>query len=367
MKHTVSYPTSKPRSRLPSHLPQAQDQAPDMIPICRHLPTLVPFHHRRGSCTHRGIDNFMPMVIVDMDLSDEKILSTVMAYLKDRGDGIPPGKELWLRDMGSCEDGFVPLRWLVDHAKQSVIFDSSQEANGDRGGYHTYHTDDQLDAEYRYWSFMKTHPAHASLPPVAHQYAMAALDWDSTNGLIHPHSSLPTFTQEECQVFTALLQSIHERGETPLRTRMVSKILLRVVRWNQSHSRPDKPLPVDAGCYGPRWTDDSMLAHSGSPSVLTTGVHACLAAVIALSPSKIARITGVGALLFSLSSNVVSNAAIVTQFKMDSNGSLTSRARRAMSMFSPVANPWPPWRMAGVPSGRSSTLDTVPTTGENST
>ncbi|KAF8886921.1 hypothetical protein BD779DRAFT_1672971 [Infundibulicybe gibba] len=305
-----------------------------------------------------------------MDLSDEKILSTVMAYLKDRGDGIPPGKELWLRDMGSCEDRFVPLRWLVDHAKQSVIFDSSQEANGDRGGYHTYHTDDQLDAEYRYWSFMKTHPAHASLPPVAHQYAMAALDWDSTNGLIHPHSSLPTFTQEECQVFTALLQSIHERGETPLRTRMVSKILLRFVGTNLTPVLTSRylwmldatPIRADNRC--------TRLFSSERDEPCTcpfTNFGIIWKAVIALSPSKIARITGVGALLFSLSSNVVSNAAIVTQFKMDSNGSLTSRARRAMSMFSPVANPWPPWRMAGVPSGRSSTLDTVPTTGENST
>ncbi|KAF8886965.1 hypothetical protein BD779DRAFT_544028 [Infundibulicybe gibba] len=217
-----------------------------------------------------------------------------------------------------------------------MTFDSSHEANGEshrlqHGG------DDRLDVKYRYWSFMEAHPAHTSLPPGAHQDAMDALNWASTNGLIrsHPSRSTPApFTREECQSLTALLQSIHKQGETPLRTHTVSKILLEVVCWRQSHFRPDKPLPVDAGRDGLR-REDPMPVRSSSTFVLATGVHACLVAAIALCPSKtFAKVVGIGALLFSLSSSVVSNAVTVAQSKADSNGSIVLHARRAIPMFS---------------------------------
>jgi hypothetical protein len=37
-----------------------------------------------------------------------------------------------------------------------------------------------LDLEYRYWAFMESHPAHASLPPSARSDALDALTWSYT-------------------------------------------------------------------------------------------------------------------------------------------------------------------------------------------
>ncbi|KAF8886907.1 hypothetical protein BD779DRAFT_1528663 [Infundibulicybe gibba] len=54
-------------------------------------------------------------VVTDVDLGDETLLDA----------------EFWLQNTGSHEGGFVPLRCFVDHSKQSVVFDSSHEANGD--------------------------------------------------------------------------------------------------------------------------------------------------------------------------------------------------------------------------------------------
>ncbi|KAF8886924.1 hypothetical protein BD779DRAFT_541084 [Infundibulicybe gibba] len=320
-----------------------------------------PPHEDRPFNAHGWVEYLLPdeslyyvhqgyQVVADMDLSDEKLLDAMMAYLEDKCDVIPPGRELWLRDPGPREGGFAPLGWLVDHSKQSVAPHLPREANGDREGHDAQHEckDDRLDAKYRYWSFMEAHPAHTSLPPDAHQDAIDALHWATTNGLIHSHpgrSAPAPFTQEECQSLTTLLQSIRKRGETPLRTHTVSKILLRVVCWRQSHSRPDKPLPVDAGRDGLRRRDPMPVQSSGF--ILSTGVYVCLAAAIALYPSKIVRVAGIGALLFSLSP-VVSNMGTIAQFKGDS-GSITFHARRAMSMFSPkdrtVTDSRPSWRI----------------------
>ncbi|KAF8886919.1 hypothetical protein BD779DRAFT_1470917 [Infundibulicybe gibba] len=192
--------------------------------------------------------------VADMDLSNEGTLNTVMAYLEDHDDIIPPGKELWLRDARYHRSGFVPLRWLVDHTRQSVVFDSSHEDKANREDHLAHYgcMDDRLDTKYRYWSFMESHPAHTSLPPDAHQDAIGALNWASTDGLLLSHRSIPApFTRKECQSLTTFLQSVDQQGETPLRTRTISKILLRIVCWRQSHFRPDKPLPVDADCEDP--------------------------------------------------------------------------------------------------------------------
>ncbi|KAF8885814.1 hypothetical protein BD779DRAFT_1801236 [Infundibulicybe gibba] len=271
-------------------------------------------------------------VVIDMDLNDERLLDAVMAYLEDHCDAIPPGRELWLRDTGFHEGKFVPLRWLVDHSKQLVAFNPLHKANN--GGSECHRPqygceDDRLDAKYRYWSFMESHPAHTSLPLDAHQKAMEVLSWASTSELLPPNHSTPApFTQEECQRLTALLQLISKQGETPLRTNTVSKILLRAICRHQSHFRPDKPLPVDAGRDGLRREGHSTPARS-SKFMLTVGVHACLAAVVALYPSKtFVKVAGIGALLFSLSS-VVSNVVTTAEFK-----AVAFHVRRAMLMFS---------------------------------
>ncbi|KAF8870784.1 hypothetical protein BD779DRAFT_509943 [Infundibulicybe gibba] len=167
---------------------------------------------------------------------------------------------------------------------------------------------------------MEAHPAHTSLPPNAHQDAIDALDWASTSGLIHSHPSRPAptpFTPEECQNFTTLLQSICKRGETPLRTHTISKILLRVVCWRQSHFRPDKPLPVDASRNGLRREDHPITPVCGSASMLTTGICTCLMAAIALGSSRnFMRIAGIGAILFSVSPGLP-NIVTAAQSKAD--------------------------------------------------
>ncbi|KAF8885293.1 hypothetical protein BD779DRAFT_683517 [Infundibulicybe gibba] len=235
-------------------------------------------------------------IVTDVDLSNEILLDAVMAYLEYHDGVTDPAQELWLRDAGSRKHGFTPLGCMVNHAKQLVTFDSLDKVNGSE--------DDRLDAKYRYWSFMEAHPAHAPLPLSAHQDAMNALNWASTNWSVPSHRATPApFTQEECQHLTTLLQSFDKRGgagaQISLRTYTIARIMLRVVCWRQSHFRPEKPLPADAGRGGLRRRDNRFAR--GSLFVLVIGVYTCLAASIALGPSiTFVRNAGIGVVLLSL-------------------------------------------------------------------
>ncbi|KAF8886910.1 hypothetical protein BD779DRAFT_540713 [Infundibulicybe gibba] len=259
-----------------------------------------------------------------------------MAYLVGQCDVIPPGQELWLRDADPREGGFDPLRWLVDHSKQSVVFNPLRQTNGDGEGHRPQYGcgDDRLDARYRYWSFMESHPAHTSLPLDAHQEAINSLNWASTNGLLPPNHSAPApFTPEECQSLTTLLRSTEKQGETPFRTNTVSKILLRAICRRQSHSRPDKPLPADAGRGGLHRAGHPAPV-SSSALVLMAAVYACLAIVVALCflSQTFMRIAGVGAILI-FSSLALSNIVAIVQSESDS-GSIALHMRRAILMLS---------------------------------
>ncbi|KAF8884339.1 hypothetical protein BD779DRAFT_1537099 [Infundibulicybe gibba] len=185
-------------------------------------------------------------VVVDVDLRDDGILDAVMAHLESRNDGalVPKHQELWLQNTGSHERGFVPLWCLVDHQERSATFDTPHEASGDSG-------DDKLNAESCYWSFMEAHPVHAPVPQGAQAEALAALTWNWTDQLLPSRRSAPApFTPVECREFAALIQSFDKDGgdeQSSLRTHIVARILLRVVRWRQLHTRPDQPLPMGAG------------------------------------------------------------------------------------------------------------------------
>ncbi|KAF8886915.1 hypothetical protein BD779DRAFT_540904 [Infundibulicybe gibba] len=286
----------------PPNFPQAQALA--IIRIYTRPPTLtLIFPHPRSLHPHRMIDHSMPMVGSSTSsqtkastmytrpiklLLTQNILGAVMAYLEDHGDVIPPSQELWLRDMEPHEDGLVPLRCLVNHAKQIAVLVSPCKVNGDSERDRVHHgcADDRLDAKYRYWSFMESHPAHTSLPLDAHQDAMNALNWASSDELLPPRRSVPApFTREECQRLTALLQSIGQQGETPLRTRTVSKIFLRIVCWRQSHFRPNKRLPVDAD-HDALYRSDHSTPPRSSALILTATMCACLATAISLCLSR---------------------------------------------------------------------------------
>ncbi|KAF8871684.1 hypothetical protein BD779DRAFT_441292 [Infundibulicybe gibba] len=245
--------------------------------------------------------------VTNVDLSDERLLNSVMTYFEGHDDVTVSGQELWLRDTGSREHGFVPLSCLVNHGKQSVAFDSVHEASRDGKPRPVQHGDgdDQLDARYRYWSFMEAHPAHVSLPPNAHQDAIDALDWVSTDWLFPSHRSIPApFTREECQSLIVLLQSFDKRrkagAQIPLHTHTVSRVLLEIVRWRQCYFRPNKPLPADAGRDGLCRRGCDRPSRSNA-FMLVIGIYTCLAASIVLGPSiTIVRVAGVGAVFLSL-------------------------------------------------------------------
>ncbi|KIK68361.1 hypothetical protein GYMLUDRAFT_153405 [Collybiopsis luxurians FD-317 M1] len=109
--------------------------------------------------------------------------------------------------------------------------------------------------EYRYWAFMEDHPAHIALPQNARKDAMDVLTWAWTDRLLPSQRSVsPPFTQAECQELSNLLRSSESTGDgeiqAVLHTRIVSRILLRVAQWRQTHFRPHKPLPQDIGMRG---------------------------------------------------------------------------------------------------------------------
>ncbi|KAF8885831.1 hypothetical protein BD779DRAFT_1673540 [Infundibulicybe gibba] len=217
---------------------------------------------------------------------------------------------------------------MVKKDAGSVVFDSSYGGNGDdkRHLVHRGYAGDRLDTRYRYWSFMEAHPAHISLPQDAHQDAMDALNWASTSAsydLLSPHHKiLAPFTWEECQRLTALLQSIAPASS--LRTRMVSRILLRVICSRQSHPCLDKPLPADAqGRPGPNQEDHSTPVRS-SAFMLMIAIYACLATAISLCPiQNLVRLAGVVVILIFLFP-AVSNVVEIVQSKAD-DGSIMRR------------------------------------------
>ncbi|EGO02346.1 hypothetical protein SERLA73DRAFT_104765 [Serpula lacrymans var. lacrymans S7.3] len=110
-----------------------------------------------------------------------------------------------------------------------------------------------LDDEFRYWSFVETHPVHVILPLEARREAIDALNWSLTDRLQgSPHHAPPPFSQEECRDLLELLVSSGDPSresdiQRAVHTRMVARILLRVVRWRQIYFRAHKPLPRDIG------------------------------------------------------------------------------------------------------------------------
>ncbi|KAF8589626.1 hypothetical protein K439DRAFT_324748 [Ramaria rubella] len=183
---------------------------------------------------------------------------------------IEEGIDLWLRDANqglpakkSSEWEFMPMRNWVLHATRAVTFDPPSE-------YHATEDlsdEDRLDLENRYWQYMSTHPAHASLPQTAYDEAVEILTWcyagtyltsDSSAMKILRHidrvlrtpQPLPVplpFTQKECIDLLELLRNVTASSTSTsthvVRTRLISQILLRYTEWRQKYvtkSAPDK-------------------------------------------------------------------------------------------------------------------------------
>ncbi|EMD40307.1 hypothetical protein CERSUDRAFT_130057 [Gelatoporia subvermispora B] len=216
--------------------------------------------------------------------------------------------------------------------------------------------------EYRYWGFLESHPAHAPLAEGAKAEAMEALTWSHMDCLLPSSRPVqPPFAPQECQELMGLLRSYD--STTPnapvVQTRIVARVLLRIVQWRQYYFRPNKPLPRDAikggaipesripfqrtmlnfviGVLGlgipylfmgranhQRVDEESGLSSAGPMLVL--GACACLIAAVVLSASvtfitlpgldDVTRLAGLVAIMFSASS-IVSAVIALLRYKTD--------------------------------------------------
>lgn len=186
-------------------------------------------------------------VTTDMNLRMEKVLNAVTMYLENEcKETAPSGCELWLRDGRSTggssrrRKSFEPERYWVNHQTRSVVVDTDH-----KGGKKKAPEEDQLDMEYRYWSFIEGHPAHTTLPLNARTEAFEALNWAWTDRLLPSNQVVPApFSQDECNELDRLLRSFTADQES-IQTRLVARILIRVAIWRQAFFRPNKPLPKD--------------------------------------------------------------------------------------------------------------------------
>ncbi|KAH7906127.1 hypothetical protein BJ138DRAFT_666876 [Hygrophoropsis aurantiaca] len=295
----------------------------------------------------------------DLDLINMKILDEVMSTVETAGI-VPEGCEMWVREGPIRRQGFrrtkvptEPVVSWVDHRARRISSEvpsvNVQVSPGE---------DERVDDEYRYWSFVESHPAHIALPQTARREAMEALHWSYTDRLLaHPQHVTPPFSQDECQELLKVLGNGNFNATLESKTthtRITARILLRMVRWRQQHFRPHKPLPRDVPhaqparkrvpigrtivdifvgilCLGipllfvnrARYAhidaEGGVMAHHSGPLFLA-GACACLVAAIILSASVtlmtlpgldgVARIAGLVAILCSAASMVSSFAAL---------------------------------------------------------
>ncbi|KAF8272452.1 hypothetical protein EI94DRAFT_1566271 [Lactarius quietus] len=311
-------------------------------------------------------------VITDIDLRHSERLDAVMTFLEGRDmDILPPqGWELWLRDAGESTITFIPAKAWVHHGTRMVLF---ERPSSDPGEVIHKDVDSRPDMEYQYWSYMVSHPAHALLPPTSVSEAIDVLTWSYTGELfmspiLHyrllpsSHPRPPPFSQDECQQLITLLRSFnHVSAQTVsvVRTRAVSKVLLRIAAWRQGRPLDDAihqdtrgnsnahlariPFRRTAGdfvvslfCLGlpylflershhQRFDAEGGVRNIAGP-MLVVGGFACLIAAIILSASvtfitlpgidDVSRISGFLAILLSASSLI---SAVIALFRYKSD------------------------------------------------
>ncbi|KII94553.1 hypothetical protein PLICRDRAFT_98675 [Plicaturopsis crispa FD-325 SS-3] len=240
-----------------------------------------------------------------------------------------------------------------------------------------------MDMEYRYWSFMESHPAHVALPANARAEALDVLTWSWTDRLLPSDRPIsPPFSQEECGELMGLLRSFSGSSfdssiNTVVHTRAVARILMRIGQWRQAYFRPQKPLPRDAVKDGLRYSgrripfsraafdfvvsvvclgipyifmnrshfhrvDEEGGLQSAGP-MLVVGACACLIAAIVLSASvtfislpgldSVARVAGFVAILTSTAS-MVSALIVLFRYKADAQQSARSFVGEGMVLIS---------------------------------
>ncbi|CAK5282186.1 unnamed protein product [Mycena citricolor] len=156
----------------------------------------------------------------------ENVLGEV--WLRER-ETSGPNKKMKRKSRGR-EPGLV--KWLVDHTRREVYRAGSDEKHA--------------EMEYRYWSYMESHPAHASLGFAARKEAADVLTWCWADALLPlPTTQRPPFSQTECQELLGVLRSFDAHPaaqdggiQSIVLTRLVSRILLRVADWRESEKQP---------------------------------------------------------------------------------------------------------------------------------
>ncbi|KAH8092509.1 hypothetical protein BXZ70DRAFT_898238 [Cristinia sonorae] len=307
-------------------------------------------------------------ITTDIDLRNIKNLEAVTEYLDRKLPeevALPPaGWELWLRDAGSGKTGFAPARSWINHVAKSLSFTPPPTMNGEADtAVDHINDDDRLDMEFRYWTFMESHPAHAVLPSNSHNEALDALKWTYTDTLLPTEQPMsPPFSPQECQELMSLLRSFDTStvptASSVVHTRVVARVHIRLVQWRQQYFRPNKPLPTDATknycpergqpfrkfffdiimsilCLGIPYLfvgrsqhqriDEEGGIRSPGPMVMV-GACACLVSAVILSASvtfmtlpgldDVARLAGLIAILFSASS-MVSSVVALFRWKAD--------------------------------------------------
>lgn len=141
-------------------------------------------------------------VTTDVDLRIPNKLDSITSYLQENSideSFLPPeGWESWLVDSSVGKKANPkPISSWVNHAERILTFASPSLSQSREVGSSRMLDDDRtstscsfaspsskpgagLDHEYRYWAFMESHPAHASLPPNARSDALDALTWSYT-------------------------------------------------------------------------------------------------------------------------------------------------------------------------------------------
>lgn len=203
-------------------------------------------------------------LVADADLRAPRVLGALAAFLDRKvpdGSSLPAGSEnsweVWLREVTKRGKRDIEFeRAWVNHTERVLLtraptaIGTPNEADTDRTSFFTffscvkvslYHQD--MDMEYRYWSYIEAHPAHLKLPESAVREARDALSWTYTGTLtllsgfvylrLHQPDVLlpssrpapPPFTQAECQELTSLLAA-HPAGV--VHTRVIARIHLRM-------------------------------------------------------------------------------------------------------------------------------------------
>ncbi|KAI0690265.1 hypothetical protein BC835DRAFT_1365422 [Cytidiella melzeri] len=305
-------------------------------------------------------------VVTEVDLRNAKKLEAVSQYLDKKRPSEPalppPGWELWLRDNSKLAFDFIPVQCWISHKDRILTMDPPMTPAGEIVA--GLSDDDRVDVEYRYWTYVESHPAHEPLPANAHAEALDALTWCYTECLLPSERTVPpAFTPQECQELMTLLKagSNGSPGNTIVHNRIVARVLLRQAQWRQHYFRPAKPLPNEFSkgpvpqsanrrmtfrravldvvmsilCLGIPYlfmdrsnrhrVDEESGLRSQGPFLIISSC-ACLVAAVILSASvtlltlpgldDLARLAGMIAILFSASS-MVSSVVALFKFKAD--------------------------------------------------